>query len=356
LSGYTSVYGEDPASGDHLHHADFSSLKDIGSYKLVVDGIGSSLSFRVAPSLYPSLPHESMNYFYFHRMGEEILGKHLVDDRYARAALHPGDTSVPPYTGWCESCENFDLFGSWADAGDFGIYTVNHAISAWTLLNLHELFPEAFADGDLNIPESGNTFPDILDEVDFGSRFVRGMLPSNGGLASHKAHNHVWSDFTTTVNGENSQQSSRSAMGSSTPATYAVARVNAQLARIWDSKGGASEYVAELWNAAVDAWDRADGTSKTYNANEASPGPAIGGGDYPDGEVNDDRYAAAVEMYLSAFAFGDQSTQAYKDAMMASSYFKAVGQWDWASVNAAGTLSLYAVDNDLSSSVRLVSS
>lgn len=48
------------------------------------------------------------------------------------------------------------LAGSWADAGDFGVYTVNHAISAWTLLNLHELFPSAFTDGTLNLPESGN--------------------------------------------------------------------------------------------------------------------------------------------------------------------------------------------------------
>ena len=102
------------------------------------------------------------------------------------------------------------LAGSWADAGDFGVYTVNHAISAWTLLNLHELFPSAFTDGTLNLPESGNDVHDILDEVDYGSRFVRGMLPktngqSNGELASHKAHNHAWSAFTITIESENAQ-------------------------------------------------------------------------------------------------------------------------------------------------------
>ncbi len=120
--------------------------------------------------LLEDLPHEAMNYFYFHRMGEDILSEHLIDGRYARAALHPGDSSVPPYRGWCETCANFDLKGSWADAGDFGIYTVNHAISAWTLLNINEMFPEAFQDGSLNIPESGNVFADVLDEVDYGSR------------------------------------------------------------------------------------------------------------------------------------------------------------------------------------------
>jgi len=67
-------------------------------------------------------------------------------------------------------------------------------------------------------------------------------------------------------------------MASSTPATYADARVNAQLARMWSAKEGDSGHIATLWNAAKDAWTRADGTSKTYNAAEASPGPAVGGG------------------------------------------------------------------------------
>ena len=353
-AGSTTVYGNDDASGDHVHQADFSSLQSLGAYKLVVDSIGSSLEFHIAPSLYPNLPHEAMNYFYFHRMGDiDIEGQHLIDDRYARAALHPLDTSVPPYNGWCATCDNFDLQGSWADAGDFGVYTVNHAISAWTLLNLHEMFPEAFVDGDLNLPESDNSFPDVLDEVDFGSRFVRGMLPSDGGLASHKAHNHAWSAFTITIEGENANQATRSAMGSSTPATYAVARVNAQLARMWHANlanGGDAAHIAELWAAAKDAWTRADGTSKTYNAQEASPGPAMGGGDYPDGNVNDDRYAAACEMYLTAFKLGDTLKETYKSAMFASPYFMSMGQWDWATVNGAGTLSLYAVDNDLEES------
>mmetsp|Transcript_30370 Transcript_30370/g.52628 ORF Transcript_30370/g.52628 Transcript_30370/m.52628 type:complete len:1046 (+) Transcript_30370:903-4040(+) len=355
VSGMTTVYGDDGASGDHVHEADFSLLSDLGAYKLVVDGIGSSLEFHVAPSLYPDLPHEAMNYFYFHRMGMDIEGQHLVDARYARAALHPEDTSVPPYPGWCATCNDFDLLGSWADAGDFGIYTVNHAISAWTLLNLHEMFPAAFEDGELNLPESGNSFPDVLDEVDFGSRFMRGMLPSDGGLASHKAHNHAWSAFTITIEGENTANAAgtRSAMGSSTPATYAVARVNAQLARMWSAKGGDATHIATLWSAAEDAWNRADGTDKTYNAAEASPGPAAGGGDYPDGQIDDDRYAAACEMYLTAYALEDTTIMRYKTTMMASSYFTQMSQWDWATVTGAGTLSLYAVDNDLAESDQM---
>ena len=101
------------------------------------------------------------------------------------------------------------------------------------------------------------------------------MLPSNGGLASHKAHNHAWSAFTITIEDENKENSAgtRSAMGPSTPATYAVARVNAQLARVWSSKGGDPGHVATLWSAAEDAYTRATSIpTKTYDSSN-SPGP-----------------------------------------------------------------------------------
>jgi len=53
-----------------------------------------------------------MNYFYFHRMGpDNILAEHLIDERYARIALHPEDTAVPAYPGWCSGCDDFDLLG-----------------------------------------------------------------------------------------------------------------------------------------------------------------------------------------------------------------------------------------------------
>jgi endoglucanase len=343
LSGQTTVYGNDWASGDHVHHADMTALAALGSYKLVV-GADESVVFDVAPNLYTNLPHEAMNYFYFHRLGVDALKAHLIDDRFDRGALHPGDASIPPYSGWCGTCSNFDLLGSWADAGDFGIYSVNHAVSAWTLMNLIEMFPAAFADGELNLPESGNGVNDMLDEADYGSRFLRGMLPTDGGLASHKAHNHAWGAFSIAVNSENAE--ARSAMASSTNATYAVARNTAQLARLWEAHD--TVYASQLWAAAEDAWSRADGTAKAYDPGEASPGAGDGGGDYGDSNFADDRYAAAVELYLTAYSRGDAAAATYKSALQASGYYKQMAQWDWASVDGAATLSLHAVANDLS--------
>merc|ERR1712003_436063 len=60
---------------------------------------------------------------------------------------------------------------------------------------------------------------------------------------------------------------------------------------------------------------------------------------------------AACEMYLTALALGLTSDAAsYKSVVTSSGHFGKIDQWDWGTVNGAGTLSLYAVDNDLSQS------
>ena len=60
LGGLSTVHGYDDASEDHIHHADFSALREIGSYRLVVDSVGASLLFNIAPTLYPELIHSKL--------------------------------------------------------------------------------------------------------------------------------------------------------------------------------------------------------------------------------------------------------------------------------------------------------
>jgi endoglucanase len=339
-SGTTRVHGSDPASGDHVHQADFSSVTRPGDYRLSVDGAGSSVAFTIQDkTLYPQLGREAMQYFYFHRMGTPVEGQYLQHSAHAHAALHPGDSSVPCYNDWCGG-ERLNAAGSWADAGDFGIYPVNHAISAWTLLNLYERDPAAYGDGSLPVPERGNGRPDILDEVEYGSRFMSGMLPSTG-LASHKVHNHTWSAFPVTdVGAENAL--ARSAMPPSTNATYAVARTNAQLARVLRRYDPAR--ADALWASARTAWQRAEAMPDVDYAVDSD---AEGGGDYPDTKNSDDRYAAAAELYLTAHQRADGSAAGYRSAVTGSPHYGQVTQFDWAEVATAGTLSLLTVAADL---------
>ncbi|GAA1412199.1 glycoside hydrolase family 9 protein [Catellatospora coxensis] len=339
-SGTTTAYGSDRASGDTVQQADFSALSTPGDYVLWVDGVGTSVPFTIsASSLYPALGREAMQYFYFHRMGAAVDGQFLQNSGHGHAALHPGDESVPCYNSWCGS-QRLNVRYSWADAGDFGIYAVNHAVSAWTLLNLLEREPAAYGDGSLPIPERANGRPDILDEVEFGSRWMAGLLPSTG-LASHKVHNHAWSAFpVTSVDQENGL--ARSAMGPSTNATYAVARTNAQLARVLAPYDAVR--AATLWGIAKDAWTRAEAQP---NVDYNTTADAEGGGDYGDTKNSDDRYAAAAELYLTALKRSDSALSGYRTAVTGSPHYREMGQFDWAEVAATGTLSLVSVANDL---------
>jgi endoglucanase len=339
-SGSTTVYGNDKASGEHVHKANFSGYSATGTYKLRVSGIGESVPFDIAKDLYPNLPKQAMEYFYFHRMGTDILSTHLTNPNHAHAALHPGDSSIKCFNNWCPDTLNVRY--SWADAGDFGIYPVNHAISAWTLLNFLERYPTAFPDGSLNIPEKANGVPDLLDEVKFGSTFMKGMLPASG-LASHKVHNEKWSSFPVNISDENAM--ARYAQPPSTNATYALARNLAQLARMLNPYNATE--ASSLWNVAKTAWSRAEANPNVVYSSSTTD--STGGGDYGDSTISDDRYAAAVELYLTAYKFGDGNESTYQNAVTGSSHYKSVGQFDWGTVGATGTLSLLSVANDLPS-------
>ncbi|MFF2525275.1 glycoside hydrolase family 9 protein [Streptomyces liangshanensis] len=355
-TGTTRIHGTDRASGDHVHRADFSAVTRPGTYRLTVgdaesegggDGRGgSSVPFVVADTpLYPHLAREAMQYFYFHRLGTPVLARHLQSPAHAHDALHPGDSSVPCYEDWCGK-QRLNVAQSWADAGDFGIYPVNHAIAAWTLMNLYERRPTVHGDSTLRIPERGNGRPDLLDEVEYGSRFLSGMLPASG-LASHKVHNHRWSAFPVhDVAAENAEP--RSAMGPSTNATYAVARTDAQLARVLRPFDPAR--ADRLWASAQEAWKRAE-AAPDVDYTDATP-DAVGGGDYPDSGNDDDRYAAAAELFLTAQrrargAEDKGSAEPYRQAVTGSPHYGTISDFSWADVAPLGTLSLLAVDNDL---------
>ena len=324
--GRSEVFGFDASSGDRLHKIDVSSVVAPGHYRLQVLGVETKL--RIVAKPYATLPEDAVAYFYFHRLGVPLESAYLSNPAHARPALHANAARVKARGGWTDHL--FDGRSAWADAGDFGIYLVNHAITAWTLANLHERY-RAFGDGTLSIPERGNGMPDVLDEVLFGSTFMERALPPRG-LATHKIHNERWSPFPVDLDGEDDIP--RWAMAPSTNATWAIARTYAQLARLvrpYDSKRADA-----LLRVAEEAYRRAEGQPDVDYTSKDD-----GGGSYPDVENDDDAYAAAVELYLSTGA------PRYRTAVIDSRHYKAVSPLDWRDVATAGTLSLLSRPNDL---------
>jgi hypothetical protein len=156
----------DAVSGEVVYKADFSQFNESGAYfiRIANQGIEDSFKFIIGRNIYNNLLADTMKYFYFQRQGVDL------DRRYAqtlaRKNLHPGDRTVKKYSQRnAPNAPVFDLSQGWYDAGDFGKYFPPAASTVDDLLFAYELFPHVFPDNHLNIPESGNGAPDILDEI-----------------------------------------------------------------------------------------------------------------------------------------------------------------------------------------------
>jgi uncharacterized protein YjdB len=93
--------------------------------------------------------------------------------------------------------------GWYHDAGDWDGYFSHQRIPVILMLT-YEAVPERFMDGDLNIPESGNGIPDIIDEASWLIKFnyrLRKELQAKGFSDGGVGGARVAPDFFTAVDG-----------------------------------------------------------------------------------------------------------------------------------------------------------
>jgi len=164
--------------------ADFSEFKIVGKYLLYVPGSGYSYPFEIKPSVHHNVAAASIKAYYF--MRASIALKEKYAGRWNRAEGHP-DTSVLIHTSAASSGRPAGTIISsprgWYDAGDYNKYIVNSGITTSTLLSLYEDFPAYMRTVKLNIPESGNGLPDVLNEILWNLRWMLTMQdPADGGV------------------------------------------------------------------------------------------------------------------------------------------------------------------------------
>ncbi|MBN1886638.1 MAG: glycoside hydrolase family 9 protein [Thermoflexales bacterium] len=368
LSGTTTVYGQDEASGDPLHIADFSAYTTEGvSYTLrVLTGTqvltGTSYAFDIDADIYQQLKYDALAYFYHNRSGIPITMPYAGGEEWTRPAGHVdvapnrGDTNVTCFSGldpqgryWPGCNYSLDVSGGWYDAGDHGKYVVNGGITVWTLLNQYErsLYlgtnAAAFADGTLNIPENDNGVPDLLDEarweLDF---FLRMQVPANAtgslyipGLVHHKVADVAWTGLPLAPHND---AMARYLYPPSTAATLNMAATAAQAARIWSSLD--VTFSQKCLAAAENAWAAAVLSPTQYAVNFA------GSGMYGDNDVSDEFYWAAAELFITT------GKADYRSYLISSTHFLTIpidggDSMAWPKTAALGTISLATVPNDL---------
>ncbi len=307
-SGKTTVFGDDEASGDHVHQVDFSSFKTPGTGYVLQVGDKKSDPFDISKDVYRKLKYDALAYFYHNRSGIEIAMPYAGEEQYARPAGHKPDIAictpgtVLKQTGWdSEPCDyELDVTGGWYDAGDQGKYVVNGGIAVWTLLNQYETLQrfgkslKDFGDGKMNIPEAGNKLPDLLDEVRWELDFLLSMrVPKDkplAGMVHHKMHDAAWTALALPPHKDPQKRLLRPA---TTAATLNLAAVAAQAARIFKTVD--VEYAVKLLSAAEEAYEAAKAHPDLFAPDDGQ----AGGGPYDDNDVSDEFYWAAAELYAS---------------------------------------------------------
>lgn len=164
-------YGQDPLSGEELYCLDFSEWNKNGRYMIEADD--KSCRFTIGEAVYQPLENALLKSFYYQRCGCMLEEAHA--GVYRHASCHTGKAKV------LGSDMEANVSGGWHDAGDYGRYTTAAAVSASHLLWAWELYPHAFKE-KINIPESGNGLPDILNEVGYELRWLLKMQREDGGV------------------------------------------------------------------------------------------------------------------------------------------------------------------------------
>lgn len=224
-----SANTKDPRERNHndtdVFIMDFSEFSTPGKYRVYVDGVGTSYEFEIGENTWRDAFYVSARGMYHQRSGI-ALEKPYTDYQRPRS-FHPDDgvnifrSTVPLMDtdmgfNFKSPVDAFDAlvetrtdkvlpeaWGGWMDAGDWD-RRIPHLQVTRSFLELVELHPEYFKTVNLNLPESGNNLPDILDEALWGLDVFYRLQTENGGIpggiesAGHPiGHEGSWQESQT---------------------------------------------------------------------------------------------------------------------------------------------------------------
>ncbi|MEJ6950515.1 glycoside hydrolase family 9 protein [Natronospora cellulosivora (SeqCode)] len=363
--GKTEPFGYDNDSGDYVHIIDFSHIEIYGSnYKLYADSepvygensLVESYPFDIANDIYDNLVYDSLKYYYYNRSGIPIEMPYAESPEYTRPAGHLPDimTTSKTETGhWAYNVDlEVDVSGGWYTTGDHGKYLAYGGTSVWKLMNMYERLlysndsEEIFADDTMNIPESKDGVPDILNETRWQIEALLKMQVPDGyeraGMAFHRGQDEIWTGLVIYPH-EAETIAERVLRPPTTVATLNLAAITALASRLWEDYDPA--FAKRCLKAAERAWQAANDNPEIFPPTDFL-GPT------PD-DVQDEFYWAAAELFIST------GKDKYRDFIQNSEYYLLVpnyterhyetyfGEFTNENVQALGTLSLALVPNNL---------
>lgn len=305
FNGKLTLPTVDADSGDTVQVADFSKLREPGTYYLDVPGVGESWSFSVRPDVFCRTYYLAMRGFYGQRCGTSVdLGPEFP------GYTHPACHLKGEFHASSGQQGERDNVGGWHDAGDYGRYVVNSGISTGTLLWTWEIFGPKIKAIPLNIPESGNGTPDILNEARWNLEWMLKMQDKDGGVWHKQTSTH----FSAFIMPADDRLPSE-VIGTgrepykSTCATADLAAVAAIAARVYSPFD--PKFAEQNLEAARQAWLW---TEKYPNVTFRNP-PGISTGEYGDNSCSDETLWAAAELWRTTGEkpFNDYVVSHYPD-------------------------------------------
>ena len=290
----------------NVYQMEFGDFNKPGKYQIYVEGVGCSYPFEIGEKVWETAFKISMKGFYHQRSGIE-LGPPYTSYKRPRP-FHPDDGLVvyQSTTPLMDSgnglnakgtdTDNFgnlvagktdeiveNAWGGYFDAGDWD-RRIQHLDATRLQLELLLMFPEYFEKVDLNIPESDNDLPDLLDEALWNLDFYRRLQTEEGGVRGGiESEEHP-------RNGEASWMESLTVLAYAPGiwSSYIYSGVAARAAYyLKDRKPDLSEVYKE---SALRAMEWAE---ERYPAWKEDPTNT----DYAKQEVRDERNLAAIELY-----------------------------------------------------------
>lgn len=174
-SGKTKPFGLDKYSQDKVCLADFSSVKKSGRYNILLDNGDRSLMFEISENVYDNTLSDLIRAFYYLRCGCELKAENA--GAFTHKVCHDSEAVL-----WDDHSHGLDVSGGWHDAGDYGRYITAGCCALSHLLYAYKLFPNTLGELSLNIPESGNGTPDLLNECRYELEWMLKMQREDGGV------------------------------------------------------------------------------------------------------------------------------------------------------------------------------
>lgn len=204
-----------------VYKADFSALRQEGTYRMSVSGVGLSRRFSIRAGVRRDLFRLAMRGYYHQRSGIPLEKPYT--DWVRPRSLHPEDGFLPVQsratlmdTDYGANLRNISSFkalsdqrteervpeawGGWHDAGDWD-RRIQHLKAVRSLLLLSSLHPAFVESVNLNIPPGETGSPDVLTEALWGLDVFRRLQLPDGGVrggiegGAYPAHGEAsWTD------------------------------------------------------------------------------------------------------------------------------------------------------------------